>query len=156
MAHRQRSRKQTPAPEQQMAPPQREQPMEFALPASVEHYLRLLTQQQELRAAIAALKPGVKTWLVTLPKQSLELAAGSKLKLVHITSRTMKEEHVRASLEQFLNQSSIEATPLQAKAFAATATTFIYTNRPKHTTRQLQKTGPRAQTRRAVDVLISE
>jgi len=130
--------------------------MEFTLPAPVQQYLHLLAQQQALRTSITALKADVEAWIATLPKQSLELAAGSKLKLVPITRRSMNEEHVRTSLEQFLNQSSIKATPEQAKAFAATATKFIYANRPKQKTRQLVKTGPRAQKRQSVDALIKQ
>jgi hypothetical protein len=114
----------------------------FALPNHVKTYLALIAEQQKLRESVAKLKPEVQEWIMTLPKQSLELSKGSKLKVTSISRYSMNQEYLQHSLKDFLIHSKI-STPPQAESFAKSAAQYVYSNRPKHTNQTLQRTYPK-------------
>ena len=112
----------------------------FALPDVVQQYLDLLRRQHEVRTALAAVKGAVQSWIKSLPKQSIEIAHGSKLKMTTITRRIVNQDSISASLQSFLLQSNQTMNREQAAAFAHMAAEYIFANRPSVTTNQLQQT----------------
>jgi hypothetical protein len=115
----------------------------FNLPPLVQSYLALKKTQSRLRVEEAALRPQVEHWIGTLPKQSIELEPGGKLKLATVTRRVVTLASVRASMEQFVLTSSMAATAEEAKAFAQQCAAFVWEAREVKRSHQLQRTTAR-------------
>jgi hypothetical protein len=128
----------------------------FNLPPLVQSYIDLRATQSRLRAQELEMREQVEHWIRTLPKQSIELEQGRKLKLTTVKRRVTTQAGVEKSVEQFVMQSSLAATAVEAKAFATQCAAFVWRQREVKHSHQLQHTTPRASTAsRNLDAMLT-
>jgi hypothetical protein len=116
----------------------------FSLPPPVQAYVELKEAQRQLRLKEVALKPHVESWISTLPKQSIELDQGVKLKMTTVTRRVVTLANLTQGIEATLIESGAMKPGASATAFAERCAASVWDAREVKQSRVLQRTVARA------------